>query len=141
MDGDPDRVIQERFNGDFSGAARGAYPVLTENVWAAPSASSFSDLALGSLHQRIRPMGAKICNTVDRGRLVTARTGGRRIRSDFMVNESLRLHRQMEGLIADIRREGDGQAAAWRRSIDRAGVEASAENLALSIPRTLSGLA
>ena len=31
--------------------------VPTENVWPAPSASSFSDLALGSLHQRIRPVG------------------------------------------------------------------------------------
>src|SRR5262249_27414511 len=33
-------------------------------------------------------------------------------------------------LITDIRREGDEQAAAWRRCIDRAGVAASAENLA-----------
>ena len=39
-----------------------------------------------------------------------------------MVNESLSFHRQMEELIADIRREGDGQAADWQRSIDRAEV-------------------
>src|SRR5215475_16126281 len=36
----------------------------------------------------------------------------------------------METLIADIRREGDEQAATWRRCIDRAGVAASADNLA-----------
>ena len=27
------------------------------NVWPAPSASSFRDMTLASLHQRIRPMG------------------------------------------------------------------------------------
>ena len=46
-----------------------------------------------------------------------------------MVDESVGLHRQMEKLIADIRREGDEQAATWRRCIDRVGVAASAENL------------
>ena len=47
-----------------------------------------------------------------------------------MVDKSVDLHRQMERLIADIRREGGEQAATWRPCIERAGVAASAENLA-----------
>jgi pyruvate kinase len=45
-------------------------------------------------------------------------------------SRSLSLHREMDGLIADIRREGDRQIAAWRPSIDQADVAASVENLA-----------
>jgi pyruvate kinase len=47
-----------------------------------------------------------------------------------MVEDIVALHRQMERLIADIRREGDEQAATWHPCIDRVGVAASAENLA-----------
>ena len=44
--------------------------------------------------------------------------------------EAARLHREIDALIADVRREGDGQMAAWADWVVRAGFAESAANLA-----------